>query len=260
MPLTRTKQGWAGIGLAAALGCLAAGGCTTTEARLWADTAEVDGSLSLASHQYAYDGEPVILELEVPPGSAQYVLFGVGKDEIVVNTPMIPGRFRLTHTFHCGAKPQTFEIVATPLLIRGKCDWIFDDAEGKWLYYPGHNDKPDIATAPDCTMKITCYRVEAKIAFKARGGPPKRATLSLIKADGKKVNVPMGMLTSRSDGVGSADPKGFLIYGPDSSGKCEVVYSPKYDEVSRAGKTLAELVVEHSDGTLERLEQERDTP
>jgi hypothetical protein len=105
-------------------------------------------------------------------------------------------------------------------------------------------------------MKITCYRVEAKFAFKARGGKPKQVKLALLKADGQKVDIPEADL-----GITEKFSKpGFMVLYDAAGGKCEVVYSPRFNEVSRAGKTLAELVVEHADGTLERLQQELDTP
>jgi hypothetical protein len=245
------------LAAAVVLGGLTGAGCMTADTRLWADTAEADGSMSTQSHQWAYDGETVTLELEAPPAAAHYVIFAVGKEEIGVNTPMIPGRFRLEHVFHCGAKPQTFEVAATPFLIRGKPDWIYEEAADKWLFLPGRNDKPDVETASERTMKITCYRVEAHFRFAARSGPPKRVTLALLKADGQRIEVPQAR---PAETPGAAAKAGFLVLGPDAGGNCEVVYTPRYNEVSRAGKTMAELLIEHADGTLQRLQQELDTP
>jgi hypothetical protein len=244
------------LAAAVVLGGLTGAGCMTTDTRLWADTAEADGSMSTQSHQWAYDGETVTLELEAPPAAAHYVLFAMGKEEIVVNTPMIPGRFRLEHVFHCGAKPQTFEVAATPFLIRGKPDWIYEEAADKWLFLPGRNDKPDVETASERTMKITCYRVEAHFRFAVRGGKPKQVKLTLLKADGGKVDIPEAFLAITP----KLSKPGYLVMYDAATGKCDVVYTPRYDEVSRAGKTLAELVVEHADGTFQRLQQELDTP
>jgi hypothetical protein len=39
-----------------------------------------------------------------------------------------------------------------------------------------------------------------------------------------------------------------------------VSYSPLYNEVSRAGTTQVEVVVEHGDGSLERMVETIDTP
>jgi hypothetical protein len=105
----------AGPGALAAVAALAlaAAGCgTTSHARLWADTALPEGGLSLQPRQWAYDGEPVTFELEVDPGLANYVVFGIGGDETVVSIAKVEGRYRWTHVFHCGDRPQTFEVYA----------------------------------------------------------------------------------------------------------------------------------------------------
>jgi hypothetical protein len=253
---SRRGSGVAGLLAALVMVCLGAAGCQSeSAARLWADTALPDGTLSTRSHQWAYDGEPVTFELEVPPGSAHYAVFGVGGDDTVVNTAEVEGRYRWTHVFHAGAKPQTFEVHAAPFLIRGKCDWIYESRTDKWTFYPGRSDKPDTLTAEERTMDITCYRVEVKMPFTARGGRPLHVRLALIKADGQRVEVPQADLGRKAE---DAQP-GFLLQ-EFPNGSCEVAYTPPFNEVSRSGKTLAELIVQHADGTIERLKQELDTP
>jgi hypothetical protein len=64
---------------------------------------------------------------------------------------------------------------------------------------------------------------------------------------------------ARRQGAGG-DATGFLFTGPDALNQCEVAYVPRYTEVGRTGKILAELVIEHADGSVERLRRNLDTP
>jgi len=243
----------AGLMIVLVAGLMTATGCgPTAKARLWADAATIDGSFTLQKHQWAYDGEPVMFELECVPGMADYVVFGTDKEETVVNIARVEGRYRWMHVFHCGPKAKTYEVHATPFLIRGKCDWVYDKNEDKWYYYPGMSDKPDVATDSEQRMEITCYRVEIHLKFTAQGGPPKRMELSLLKADGTSKVVPRRLPGS--------DKPGYLLLGPDAAGACEVSYTPTYDEVSRAGQTGVELIIEHADGSTQRLRQAAETP
>jgi hypothetical protein len=240
--------------LALALVALAGTGCgPTAQSRLWADTALPDGGFSLQRHQWAYDGETVTFELECDPGLANYVVFGIAGDETVVNLAKVEGRYRWTHVFRCGPKAKTCEVYAVPYLIRGKCDYVYDKNDDKWYHYPGAHETPDVPTDREQRMQITCYRVELKMRFAARGGPPNRLELSLTRETGERTVVPQRR-------VAAGDAPGFLFMGPDAAGLCEVTYVPRYSEVSLAGKTLAELVIEHADGSVERLRQNLDTP
>jgi hypothetical protein len=257
-----------GLAVALVLAGLAGTGCVQTAgARLWADTASPDATPSTQSRQWAYDGETVTFELEVPIGAAHYVIFGAGGEDTVVTTPRSPGRYRWTHVFHCGAKPQVYEVYATPFLIRGKIDWVFDSNEQKWIYYPTGNERADVATAPERVMTVTCYRVEVRIPFKERGGPPRQVSLSLLGADGRKVEVPRARPAEApaTEAAGAtkvakgAPTPGYLILR-QPNGDSQVQYTPRFDEVGRAGKTLAELLIVHADGSAERLTQELDTP
>jgi hypothetical protein len=243
------------VGLAAMVLTLVAGaGCgSAARARLWADTALPDGEFSLQRRQWAYDGEQVTFELECDPGAAHYVVFGVAGEETVVNTPKVEGRYRWMHVFRCGPKPKVYEVYAVPYLIRGKCDYIYDKNEDKWYHYPGHAETPDVPTDKEQRIQITGYRVEIKMRFAARGGTPKRLELSLTRDSGERVVIPQRR-------VAEVEKPGFLLTGPDAIGQCEVTYVPRAGEVGRAGKTLAELVVEHADGSVERLRQSLDTP
>jgi hypothetical protein len=243
----------AGLMALASLASFSNGCALSSSTRLWADTALPDGAMSTAGRQWAYDGEPVTFELECEAGAANYVVFGVGGDETVVSAPKVEGRYRWTHTFHAGPKPQTFEVYAAPYLIRGKCDWVYDQNEDKWYHYPGGSESPDVQTGPERTMKITCYRAEVRLKFKAPGGPPRRVALALVTADGRRTEIPERPLAG-------ADARGFLLLRSGAGDTCEVVYTPLYSEVSRAGKTQAELLIERADGSTVRLQQEFDTP
>jgi len=245
----------AGPGALAAVAALAlaAAGCgMTSHARLWADTALPEGGFSLQPRQWAYDGEPVTFELEVDPGLANYVVFGIGGDETVVSIAKVEGRYRWTHVFHCGGRPQTFEVYAVPYLLRGKCDWIYDRNDDKWYHYPGIKETPDVPTDDEQRLKVTCYRVEVRMSFVARGGPPRAVELAFVKAGGERAVVRQRRAT--------AGESGFLLLGPDAKGLCEVTYVPHWEEVGRGDRTTAELLVEHADGSTERLRQGLQTP
>jgi len=240
-----------GVCLAALI--VAAGCGPTARARMWADTALPDGGFSLQRGQWAYDGETVTFELESDPGLTNYVVFGVAGDETVVSAPKVEGRFRWTRAFRCGERPQTYEVYAVPYLLRGRCDYVFDRNEDKWYHYPGAQEHPDLPSDREKTLKITCYRVEVRLRFAARAGPPRSAVLTLTRADGQRTSV-------RQRRAAEGDAQGFSLQGPDARGFCEVTYVPRHNEVSRAGVTGAELVVEHADGSTERLRQELKTP
>ena len=152
-----------------------------------------------------------------------------------------------------GLKAKDYEVYAKPFLIRDHRDYIYDKLEGKWYYYPSHDDKPDVQTAPEQTIIITCYRTELRMKFEARGGPPQKVSLALVKNDGQRTEIPQRRRSA-------AYATGFLLLGPDATGACEVLYTPRHDEVNRAGTTHAELVVEHADGSVQRLEQDFKTP
>jgi CDP-diacylglycerol---serine O-phosphatidyltransferase len=242
--------------LMAALGlaCGAAGGCVEASSRLWADTALTEGGMSSQAHQWAYDGETVTFELECPPDAAQYVVFGISGDEEVVEIPQSAGRYRWTHTFKAGLTKKDYEVYARPYLVRGHRDYIFDSLENKWLFYPSRSDKPDVPTAAEKTMTITCYRIEMRIAFAARGGPPQKVSLSLVRSDGHRTVIPQ-RASSAAEGAA-----GFAILGPDARGVYEVVYVPRAGEVSRAEITRAELAVRHADGSESAQTQDYKTP
>jgi CDP-diacylglycerol---serine O-phosphatidyltransferase len=248
-------SGPAALVLLAALGlaCTMTAGCGESSARLWADTALPDGEMSLKSHQYAYDGETVTFELECPVGAAQYIVFGIAGDEEVVEIPQSAGRYRWTHTFAAGLKGKDYEVYARPFLIRGHRDYIFDSLEKKWLFYPSRSDKPDVPTADEQTMTITCYRTELRMKFDMHG-TPRKMSLSLAKDDGKRTVIPQRA-------PADAQARGFFVLGPDAkTGTCEVVYAPLAGEVNRAGTTRAELLIEYDDGAAERQVQDFKTP
>ena len=252
----------AGLAAIVILGCACGTGCDMGgSARLWADTAQADGSFSLQHRQWAYDGEPVTFELECASAPGVYIVFGVAGDDTVVNTAKVEGRYRWTRVFHAGPKPQRFEVYAIPFVIRGKCDWIYDQNEDQWYHYPGGGEKPDVLIAPEQTIEITCYRLDIRVPFAGRGGPPKRVAMSLTKADGTRVEIPAaGAPPNLKDRRFVNLTPGFVgMYRPDDE-KGAVIYTPRYDEVSRAGKTRVEVLVEHADGSVERLTQDLDTP
>jgi hypothetical protein len=208
--------------------------------------------MTAARHQWAYDGEPVTFELEAPGGPAQYAVFTVDGKDTVVDFPDAAGRYRLTHVFRAGPEPQVFTIYASPYIIRGRRDWMYDSDAGAWNLHPRTDDPPDAESGPEQSMRITCYRREARLGFKDRGGPPKRLDLAVIRADGGRASVPRQQVP----GTGA----GYVVVGPDAAGAREVVYTPLHREVSRAGKTRLELTVEHADGSIERIAKDVDTP
>ena len=245
---------WAALAaLGAALACAAAPGCTyIAKARLWADTALEDGRFSTDGDQWAYDGEPVTFDLQVDPGAVNFVVFGIEGVETVVTVPESAGHYRWTHTFRCGHEPKSYEVYAMPMVIRGKCDWVYDSADDSWEFYPGRLETPDVQTAREQTVRITCYRRTARFRFTARGGRPKDLALTFVLADGRRVPIP------RADP--KTDARGFRAVGPDAEGTVTVTYTPAYGEVNRSGTTQAELIVEHADGTSEELIQAVETP
>jgi len=237
-----------------ALACAPLAGCgPQAYARIWADTALAGGKFSIQRHQWAYDGEPVTFELETDPGAVHFVVFGLEGDETVVASGDVAGRYRWTRTFSAGPEPREYEIYAQPFLLRGRCDWVYDKTKDAWLFYPGTGERPDIPSAKEQTMRITCYRTRIRLPVRPRGGPPKRIELALARMTGERTSIP------RREGE-KADADGFLFVGPDNSGAYEVVYTPKHTEISRAERTRLELVVEHADGSVERIAKDIDTP
>ncbi len=237
-----------------ALACAPLTGCRRLAyARMWADTALPDGKFSIQRHQWAYDGEPVTFELETDPGGANFVVFGVDGDETVVQSGDVAGRYRWTRTFSVARDRQEYKVYAQPFLMHGKCDWIYDKRKDAWFFYPGRAERSDIPSAKEQTVRITCYRTEIRLPVEPRGGPPKRAELALVKMTGERTSIP------RREGEES-EARGFRFVGPDAKGACEVVYTPKHTEVSRAGQTRVELLVEHADKSLERIVKDVDTP
>ena len=239
--------------LLAAIICAAAPGCTyITTARLWADTALDDGRLSTEARQWAYDGEPVTFDLECDPGAVNFIVFGVDGEETVVTVPESAGHYRWQRAFRCGDEPKTYEVYAMPMLIRGKCDWVYDSAKDAWMFYPGRLETPDVQTARERTVRVTCYRRTVRFRFPARGGQPKDLALVFVKADGERIPI------RRADP--KTDERGFRLVGPDADGMCTVICTPVYQEVNRSGTTRVDLVVEHADGTNEEFTQAIDTP
>ncbi len=163
--------------------------------------------MSLREHQWAYDGETVTFELDCQPGTVQYVVFGIEGDETVIDIPKVRGKYRWTHVFEAGLKAKDYEVYAKPFLIRDHRDYIYDKLEGKWYYYPSHDDKEDVQTAPEQTMIITCYRTELRMKFEARGGRPEKVSLVLVKDDGQRTEIPQGQpLASSAPGSSYSDP------------------------------------------------------
>lgn len=236
------------------LACLSAVGCIDmTTARLLADTALPDGAMSDLKKQSAYDGETVNFELECYSGAVHYVIFSVGDKETLVDVGDETGRYRWSHTFKAGPAPKEYVVHAVPYVIRDKRDYFFDKNENKWIFYPSRNDRPDFPLCRDRMTRITCYRVNIGVPFVARGGPPKRVELSLVKATGERKSIPPRV-------PGADDGKGFIVVGPDKKGRLEIRYAPTVDEVSRAGTTLAEAFIEHADGSTEQIKLDVPTP
>ena len=251
-PMRYPASAWLAAGMVAA--GVFTSGCAPAHAVLWADTALPDGRFSAARHQWAYDGEPVQFELQVTPGGATYIVFGKGDEATVVDMEEGRGQYRWTLVFQAGHEPQDYEVFAIPYLIREVRDWVYDKNEKKWYFYPPRNDASDVQTAPEQVMRITCYRREISMTFKARGGHPRRVTMTLVKGAGERVEI-----AEQRPGA-SPEGRGFLLLGPNEKGECGVSYSPLYNEVSRTGTTQVEVVVEHGDGSLERMVEKIDTP
>jgi hypothetical protein len=237
-----------------AMACAPLAGCgPQVYARMWADTALPGGKFSIKGHQWAYDGEPVTFELETDPGGVNFVVFGLDGDETVVASGDVAGRYRWTRTFSAGPEPREYEVYAQPFLMRGKCDWVYDKTKQAWLFYPGTAERPDIPSAKEQTMRITCYRTQIRLSIQAPGGAPKRVELALTKMTGERTSIP------RREGEKTKDG-GFRLVGPDKNGAYEVVYTPKHTEISRAGRTRVELLVERAGGSVERIVKDIDTP
>jgi len=238
--------------VAAGLACAAASGCGyVTSARMWADSALPAGRFSTQDEQWVWDGEPVTFELQCDPGAVHFVVFGVDGDETAVSVAEVAGRYRWTRAFHCGAEPRTLEVYATPFLIRGRCDWVHDKVSDTWRYYPGRTEKPDVQTAAEQTVRVTCYRRTFRFRFEGRGGPPKGLTLVLTKADGGRAEI--------TGSPQAAKDAPFDITGPEG-GVYTVSYAPTHEQVSRAGTTHAELRIRHADGSTQRLARDVETP
>jgi hypothetical protein len=218
---------------------------------MWADSARPGGAFSTQDEQWVWDGEPVTFELECDPGAVHFVVFGVDGDETVVSVPAVEGRYRWTRAFQCGPEPRTLEVYAIPFLMRGRCDWVHDRVTDTWTYYPGRNERPDVQTAREERIRVTCYRETVRFRFDGRGGPPKDLTLTLTKADGTQAEV------AGSVRPGSENP--FDVTGPEA-GVYTVAYTPTHEQVSKAGTTRATLRIRHADGSVERLEQDIETP
>jgi hypothetical protein len=218
---------------------------------MWADSALAGGRFSTQDKQWVYDGEPVTFELECDAGAAHFVVFGVDGDETVVSVAEVEGRYRWTRSFECGAEPRTLEVYAIPFLIRGRCDWVHDKVKDKWTYYPGRSEKPDVQTAPEQTIRVTVYRTTVRFRFEGRGGPPEEFFLTLTRADGEEAEV-TGRLRP-----GPGNP--FDVAGPEG-GTYTLAYTPTHEQVSRAGTTRAVLRIRHADGSVERIEQDVETP
>jgi len=190
----------------------------------------------------------------VTPGGANYIVFGKGDEATVVDMEEGRGQYRWTLVFQAGHEPQDYEVFAIPYLIREARDWVYDKNEKKWYFYPPRNDANDVQTAPEQVMRVTCYRREIAMTFKARGDRPRRVTITLVKGAGERVAIAEQRPGAPSTG------RGFLLLGPNEKGECGVSYSPLYNEVSRTGTTQVEVVVEHGDGSLERMVEKIDTP
>jgi len=237
---------------AAGLACAAASGCTyIASARMWADSALPAGRFSTEDTQWVWDGEPVTFELQCDPGAVHFVVFGVDGDETVVSVAEVAGRYRWRRAFHCGAEPRTLEVYAIPFLMRGRCDWVQDKADDTWHYYPGRTEKPDVQTAAEQRIHVTCYRKTLRFRFEGRGGPPKELTLVLTKADGERAEI-TGELQAGPDNP-------FDVAGPEGGGYT-LAYTPTHEQVSRAGTTRAELRIHHADGSIQRIARDLETP
>jgi len=231
----------------------AVGGCVRGTGRLWADTATPTGTLSLLEEQWAYDGEPVMFELEVDV-PADYVVFGAEGRETLVEIAKAMGRYQWTHTFIAAEEPQVYEVYAVPYLIRLRRDYIYDRADDTWYFYQTGSDKPDVKSAKLVTMNVTCYRRDVHVRFKGRGGAPEEVALALVTETRQRSTIPP------CPDPTVEKPDGYVLTGPYAGDTYDVRYTPTFQEVSRAGKTRVEILVKHADGTLERIESVLDTP
>ena len=252
MHSTTARASRAAVLLAAGLACAAASGCGyATSARMWADSARPGGAFSAEDDQWVWDGEPVTFELQCDPGAVHFVVFGVDGEETVVSLPAAEGHYRWTRAFDCGPEPRTLEVYAIPFLMRGRCDWVHDKVTDTWTYYPGRSERSDVQTAREERVRVTVYRKTVRFRFEGRGGPPKALALTLMKADGKENEI--------TGGVTPGPDNPLTVTGPED-GVYTLAYTPTHDQVSRAGTTHAALSVAHADGSVQRLEQELDTP
>jgi len=250
------QRAWGRAAAAAALAglALAATGCMhVAGAKLYSDTAAPDGQFSDAKRQWAYDGETVTFELVCDAGAVHYVVFGAGGDEEVVDSGKDEGRFRWSSTFHAGIGDKQYLVYGKPYLVRGRRDYIYDRLDQKWHFYPGRTDPVDVGTDREQVIRLVCYRREFRVPVAGRGGPPKRIEVGLVKATGERTAVPPRP-------AGEPEARGFVVLGPDAKGLYTVSYTPTHTEVSRSGVTRAELLVEHADGSQERVQQDVDTP
>ena len=235
------------------LACLASAGCFWQEScRLLADTALPGGEFSAQRRQRAYDREPVTFEMECATRRGHFVVFTVGGEDYVVETPYAAGRYRWTHAFTCGTESRTYQVSATPFLMRGKIDWVYNKSTEAWEYYPGSTGKPDIALGREQKMTITCYRAPVLVRFRAPQGRPVDAALVLTADTGEAIK-------RRLVGAGESRP-GVTLTGPDALGMCEASYVPTCTEVSRAGRTHARFEVEFPTGEKGVFEQDVSTP
>ena len=243
------------LSLAAAglLACLASAGCLYHEpSRLLADTALPGGEFSAQRTQQAYDGEPVTFEMQCAPGAGRYVVFSLQGKDYLADIPQAAGVYRWTRVFHAGATPQTYTVNASPFLVSGKRDWVYNRTTESWDYYPGPNDKPDIARGEEQQMKIICYRATVRFRFKSALDRPEGLVLTLTTDTGQ---------TSRhSASQARTDERRLALAGPDKDGFFEATYTPTHEEVSRTGKTHAKLVVAYAGGETTVLEQDIETP
>jgi hypothetical protein len=248
------------VGLVA-LAALAVGGCEGPltramglgRAHLAADTADPAGKFTAEAHQFAYDAEPVTFRLDTQGGTLTYAVFNVEGTDTVVELPKTLGLYELTHRFHAGHQPLDYAVYATAFVVRGRRDWLYDKNEGTWHLHPWPNDPADVVVTPQQSLQITCYRRRIRLAFESPGGAPRALALTLTTASGHKTEVPRR--------PGPEDPaEGFFATGPAVGGTWEVSYTPTHEEVSRAGTTHVELLVEHHDGSVERIETEVETP
>jgi len=220
---------------------------------LAADTATPNGEFSPISRQFAYDGELVTFQMDISGGPDTYAVFNVEGRDVVVEFPKSFGRYEMTHRFRAGHVSQEYRVYATAFVVRGRRDWIYDKTTDTWHLHPREYDPPDAVKTPEEVLNITCYRREIRLQFEARSGPPKAMKMILTKETGERTEVP------RRPGPEDSTA-GFFATGAVTGGPWEVVYTPTCDQVSRAGTTHVELLIEHWDGSTQRIESDIDTP